>query len=159
MDGISNGSCASVGAAGKSDSEYSLKTSDSTGLTPSTHRASSLDVSAETMVEKDARLRRNTWEQIFALLSPPDLANVRACSKLFYTILDTDTIWERSRLLFYPDFPGPGYDLSEVRLLDLLLGKGCQLCRGPTATVYWPFRVRCCTDCLSSHSRKVRWDW
>lgn len=45
-------------------------------------------------------------------------------------------------------------DMSFRRYLSLMAGRGCEMCKQSDRVrkVYWPFNVRCCTECLHANT-------
>lgn len=130
--------------------------------------------SASTPIPKQSvylRLPVNLWADIFALLHPADLGRQRRTCKLFQKTLDDQRIWQKSRERHLPDHPSPVFGLTEWEMLCVMWGSGCMLCEKgsnrrmsnakpigikETAAIYWPFRVRCCKECLEENTTKVR---
>lgn len=101
------------------------------------------------------------WAEIFSLLHPRQLAELRGTCRDFDKYLNSETIWRRSRKVFFPDMPRPVFGLKEWEMFRLARGKGCMVCKGAKATnippqTIWQFRVRCCKPCLIEHTTKVR---
>ncbi|KAL7276372.1 hypothetical protein RUND412_000639 [Rhizina undulata] len=113
-------------------------------------------------------IHKKIWAEIFSLLPPEDLGHGRRACKIFNRYLDDQNIWRRSRKLYFPHHPRPVFGLTEWEMLSLMWGSGCMLCEKgnkknkrsraisskATSMVYWPFRVRCCKDCLEDNSTK-----
>lgn len=110
------------------------------------------------------------WTEIFAFLHPADLGRQRRTCKIFEKCLNDESIWRRSRKRYLPYYPKPIFGLAEREMLGIMWGSTCMLCEndagerlgsvrntGAKATMaYWPFRVRCCRECLEKNSVKVR---
>lgn len=97
------------------------------------------------------------WVDIFSQLHPHTLGQVRRTCQLFYKHLQNEVIWKTSRKRFMPEMPKPVFNLKEWEMLALAKGEGCMLCNAklPTRSVYWAFRIRCCSQCLQKNTTKV----
>ncbi|KAI5816622.1 hypothetical protein BZA77DRAFT_58241 [Pyronema omphalodes] len=101
------------------------------------------------------KLPTNIWVKIFSMLHPMELARLRGSSKLFYGMLEKDSIWRASIKTHLPLLPKPILNISEPEMLNLLLGIRCMLCETTKGVrTYWPFRVRSCQECLSHNTKK-----
>lgn len=96
------------------------------------------------------------WLKIFSFSQPKFLARARRVSKAFRTLIDDETVWRCARVHSLPEYPGPILGLKEWEMCNLYLGTGCMICRAPKIKKrYWPFRIRCCMDCLKKSTIKV----
>lgn len=150
------------------------------------------------------QLPAEIWHHIFTFLPPRSLGNLLLVNKLFYNYLDPsplvkvsypcfpepprmsrkrlsickpDSIWKRSRRLFWPRMPSPLKGRSEVDMWRLACSRSCHFCnitdgasdKTPLANDQWhrgpglkgvspifPFFVASCGSCLASKSLKVR---
>ena len=151
------------------------------------------------------QLPAEIWHHIFTFLPPRSLGNLMLVNKLFYNYLDPsplfkaaypcsldlalpsrkrpsickpDSIWQKSRRLFWPRMPSPMKGRSEVDMWRLACSRSCQFCnftddasdetppakedqwhRGPGAkgvSRIFPFFVVSCGPCLAAKSLKVR---
>ncbi|KAI5846155.1 hypothetical protein BZA05DRAFT_407092 [Tricharina praecox] len=95
------------------------------------------------------------WAKILPQLHPLELAQLQLCCQLFNTLVQKDAVWRRSRSTHLPEFPKPVFGLSEREMFRLLFARKCMLCenQGDIET-YWPFRIRCCKQCLSDNTTK-----
>jgi hypothetical protein len=117
------------------------------------------DEMQDVSLEQPGHLRAlpaKVWSKALSLVSPFDLARLRRTSKFFDELLQQESIWRGSRSNHLPGFPTPVLGLSEVEMLRLLFSYRCMLCNsGRAIKTYWPFRIRCCWDCLVANSTKV----
>lgn len=97
------------------------------------------------------------WEKILPLLHPLELAQLQQCCQVFNTLVQKDMVWRRSRSTHLPELPKPVFGLSEREMFRLLFARSCMLCESQRdIETYWPFRARCCKQCLLNNTTKVR---
>jgi len=127
------------------------------------------------------------WQQIFLYLPPITLARLLSLHKIWNAyltathppsnaksalgrlcLIDSESIWTRSRNIHHGRMPRPLNSLSELRMWQLLGGRHCQFC-GPTSStqhasaisghrsvrVVWRFAIRTCMACLAARCQNV----
>lgn len=106
---------------------------------------------------KALALPETIWADIFSRLPPQQLAQLTRTCRLFKKYLLNQSIWRASRKQWMPEMPKPVFKLKEWEMLALVKGDGCMICRNKihTRSIYWAFRVRCCTQCFNQHMTKV----
>lgn len=108
-----------------------------------------------------ARVPEKIWVEILGLLHPQQLGSLRCISRLFNTYINNESIWKKSRKVYFPDMPRPVFGLKEWEMFRLGKGKGCMVCQdrktppGTSPQTIWQFRTRCCTPCLRENSTKA----
>ena len=121
-----------------------------------------LDHSEQSPVVVDA-VPVELWAEIFVYLQPETLGKLRRVCRHFYKALVNENVWRRSRRIHAEDMPKPVFGLREWQMWELCKGAGCMLCdrydglpKGSGGVkIYWPFRVRCCPECLQENTTKV----
>jgi hypothetical protein len=152
----------SVDNAMEQDDDY-WSEDDEDGIFSGASCASAGDLSDDEMPDIaniDAKslmgLPPKVWEKVFSLLHPLELAQLQLCGRSFHVLLQREATWRASRSIHLPQLPKPVFGLSEREMLQLLFGRGCMLCGSPKDfKTYWPFRVRCCKQCLVNNVTKV----
>lgn len=94
---------------------------------------------------------------IFSFCSPATLHRCRRVCTLWQNLIKKETIWVKSHQVYLPRLPLPPADvISQSQFLELLLGRGCQLCGRPRIRkVAWKWLVRACAPCLHAHSKSL----
>lgn len=132
----------------------SEKDSDHTSVSRKRRRTT---VSTQTRIDSvKAFVPPAIWFKIFSFSQPKFLARARRVSKAFRTVIDDETVWRCARVHSLPEYPGPILGLKEWEMCNLYFGTGCMICYAPKIKKrYWPFRIRCCMDCLKKSTIKV----
>lgn len=125
--------------------------------TPVSRKRCRTTVNTQTRIDSvKAIVPPTVWLRIFSFSQPKFLAQARRVSKAFRTLIDDETVWRCARVHSLPEYPGPILDLKEWEMCNLYLGTGCMICHAPKIKKrYWPFRIRCCMDCLKKSTIKV----
>ncbi|TVY29786.1 hypothetical protein LHYA1_G002050 [Lachnellula hyalina] len=108
-----------------------------------------------------------------AFLEPSKDVSIDALPGSATKVLNSDTIWKSSRLLFRHGMPGPLAGTSELDMWRLACGPSCQFCNkkqakstvpgdqwhpgpGESGVVpVWSFGIRACGSCLEQNSTKI----
>jgi hypothetical protein len=107
------------------------------------------------------RLPDRLWTEIFSVLRPKELGQLRRVCKLFNTILNNESIWRRSRKKHFREMTRPVFGMKEWEVFQLSQGGTCLVCHGAktpsdtTSQIVWQFRTRCCSVCLVENIIKV----
>ncbi|KAA8908644.1 hypothetical protein FN846DRAFT_1020938 [Sphaerosporella brunnea] len=144
------------------DDDYWSEEDGEDGIFSGASCGESGDVSDDEMVDLSniqsknlAALPPKLWGEVLSLLHPLELAQLQLCGRFFHTLLQREAMWRASRSAHLPQLPKPVFGLSEREMLQLLFGMGCMLCGGrKDFKTYWPFRVRCCKQCLMNNITK-----
>jgi len=97
------------------------------------------------------------WEKILRHLHPLELAQLQQCSQRLNMFVQKDVVWRRSRSIHLPELPKPAFGLTEREMFRLIFARRCLVCESHSdVKTYWPFRTRCCKQCLLDNTTKVR---
>lgn len=121
------------------------------------------------MLSRCLRVCKNFNHYLGAIPAQPPVAK-KTQGKL--QPIDSESIWTQSRKNFFTTLPRPLNGMTELQMIQLIGGRRCQFCdrppvQAPATSVFtagpgpnglrviWPFRIRCCGQCLEHQIMKV----